>query len=81
LKIYFFGKVFKIIPTIDEVFHPIKPTLEPKFGPVVDGTLLVDQLIISVRNGHLRKNTPISWNYAEHDSWGFVRGGFKPELK
>ena len=59
------------------LYHPIKGTLEPGFGPVVDGDLLVDQLIISVRNGHLRQNTPISWNYAEHDSWGFVRGAFK----
>ena len=57
--------------------HPIKLVLEPGFGPVVDGKLLVDQLINSVRIGHMRKNTPISWNYAEHDSWGFTNGAFR----
>ena len=61
----------------EAVKHPIKPVLEPGFGPVVDGTLLVDQLINSVRRGHLRKDTPISWNYAENDAWGFTGGSFR----
>jgi len=64
-----------------QVNQPIKPVLEPKFGPVVDGKLLVDQLINSVREGRLRKHTPISWNYAEHDAWGFSRGGFKAVME
>ena len=61
----------------EQVFHPIKLTLEGGFSPVVDGVVLKDQLINSVRNGHLKKNTPISWNYAQHDSWSFTADAFK----
>ena len=31
----------------------------------------------SIRNGDIRKHTPISFNYAEHDAWGFAAGAFK----
>ena len=61
----------------DEVYNPIKLVLEPGFGPVVDGTVLTDQIINNVRNGVLRKNTPISWNYAQNDAWSFTKGSFR----
>ena len=61
----------------DEVYNPIKLVLEPGFGPVVDGTVLSDQIINNVRNGVLRKNTPISWNYAQNDAWSFTGGSFR----
>ena len=61
----------------DEVNNPIKLVLEPGYGPVVDGTVLSDQIINNVRNGVLRKNTPISWNYAQNDAWSFTGGSFR----
>ena len=61
----------------DEVYNPIKLVLEPGFGPVVDGTVLSDQIINNVRNGVIRKNTPISWNYAQNDAWSFTGGSFR----
>ena len=61
----------------DEVYNPIKLVLEPGFGPVVDGSVLSDQIINNVRNGVLRKNTPISWNYAQNDAWSFTGGSFR----
>jgi len=47
------------------------------FTPVVDGSFLTDQLVTNVANGVLRKNTPISWNYAEHDGDSFAHMSFE----
>ena len=52
--------------------HPTKLILESTTGPVVDGVTLTAQLFDSVKNGNIRPNTPISWNYAENDAFGFV---------
>ena len=56
--------------------HPFKayPSL---YSPVVDGKFLTDQLVNNVANGKVRKNTPISWNYAEHDGLTFAEQGFE----
>ena len=56
--------------------HPLK-AYPSMFSPVVDGVFLKDQLINSVASGRVRKNTPISWNYAEHDGFGFAEQGFE----
>ena len=70
-----FGDITK--SATDAVYSPIKLVTEPGFGPVIDGTLLVDQLINLVRNGHLKKNCPISFNYAVNDAWSMTGGGFR----
>ena len=57
--------------------HPIKPILTSgKTSPVVDGVMLLDQIPTLVANGQIRPNTPISWNYAENDAYGFVGWGW-----
>ena len=57
--------------------HPIKTILTSgKTSPVVDGVMLLDQIPTLVANGQIRPNTPISWNYAENDAYGFVGWGW-----
>ena len=59
-----------------QVIHPLK-AYPSMFSPVVDGVFLKDQLINSVASGRVRKHTPISWNYAEHDGFSFAEQGFE----
>ena len=70
-----FGDITK--SATDAVYSPVKLVTEPGFGPVIDGELLVDQLINSVRTGRLKKNCPISWNYARNDAWSMTGGAFR----
>ena len=56
--------------------HPIKPILARNTSPVVDGVMLLDQIAILVADGQIRPNTPISFNYAENDAYGFVDWGW-----
>ena len=44
---------------------------------VVDNVVVPDQPFYAVRNGHIRPNTPISWNYAKHDSWLFTATSYE----
>ena len=56
---------------------PIKLILDSDYySPVVDGVSLLDQLVNLVGAGSIRPNTPISFNYAEHDAFSFTAGGF-----
>ena len=49
---------------------PIKLILTSSYyTPVVDGVSLLDQLVNLVADGRIRPNTPISFNYAEHDAF------------
>ena len=48
-----------------------KFVLEPGFAPVVDGLLLRDDLFTLVANGEIKKHTPISFSYNDHDQWEF----------
>ena len=48
-----------------------KIVLEPGFAPVVDGLFLRDHLYTLVSNGEIKKHTPISWSYNDHDQWEF----------
>ena len=48
-----------------------KVVLEPGFAAVVDGKLLRDQLFTLVSNGEIKKHTPISFAYNDHDQWEF----------
>ena len=61
---------------MSEAVHPLK-AYPSMFSPVIDGVFLKDQLINSVASGRVRKNTPISWNYAEHDGFIFAEQGFE----
>jgi hypothetical protein len=61
-------------------WNPIKLTLYEAYHPVVDGKYLKDQLMNSIRLGKFKKNTPISFNYAQHDAWYFAEKSFG-ELK
>jgi len=45
-------------------------------SPVVDGVTLKYQLQYAVANQLIRPNTPISWNYAQNDGFGFVEDGW-----
>ena len=38
-------------------------------------------LVDSVHSGSIRPNTPISFNYAEHDAWSMTDGGFNAAIK
>ena len=54
------------------VAAPIKLTLtSPQYTPVVDLVSLPGQLVDLVAAGHIRPNTPISFNYAENDAFGY----------
>ena len=48
------------------------PTLDFMYAPVIDGGLVRDHLVNSVREGLVRPNTPISWSYAKDDAWKFT---------
>ena len=39
---------------------------------IVDNLIVPDQPFTAVRNGAIRPNTPISWNYAKDDAWLFT---------
>ena len=62
--------------TVQAVYHPVKPTLEAGWGAVIDGKLLKYQLQHAFRNGLIRPNTPLSWNYNENEDWGLHTGIF-----
>ena len=47
------------------------PTLDFFWGPVLGNALQADHLIYLVRDGKIRPNTPINWNYSKDDSFGF----------
>ena len=64
------------------------PTLDFFWGPVLGNALQADHLIYLVRDGKIRPNTPINWNYSKDDSFGFseeaynfLRQVFKPTLQ
>lgn len=50
--------------------HPAKAEVQ-HLKSVIDGHFIVNELYDSFRIGHVRPNTPIAWNYAEHevDAW------------
>jgi len=48
-----------------------KITLEPGFAPVIDGKMIVDDLFTLVSSKKIKKHTPISWSYNDHDQWEF----------
>ena len=54
---------------------------KPGWGPVIDGGFLSASLVDNVRDGTIRPNTPISFNYAEHDAWSMTDGGFNAAIK
>ena len=45
------------------------PTLDNMYAPTIDGVLADDLLIYAVRDGKIRPNTPIAFNYAKDDAW------------
>ena len=72
---------FRNAKRVDGAFHPTKLALQPGWGPVIDGGFKTMSLVDSVRTGQIRPNTPISFNYAEHDAWGMSDGGFNSAIK
>jgi len=44
---------------------------------IVDNLVVPDQPFNSVRNGNIRPNTPISWNYSKDDSWIFSPSSYE----
>ncbi|CBY07427.1 unnamed protein product [Oikopleura dioica] len=72
---------FRNAKRVNGAFHPTKLALQPGWGPVIDGGFKSMSLVDSVRTGEIRPNTPISFNYAEHDAWGMSDGGFNSAVK
>ena len=57
--------------TESELTNTLKqsPTLDNMYGPSIDGELAEDLLIYLVRDGKIRPNTPIAFNYSKDDGW------------
>ena len=55
--------------------HPAAPRAQT-FVTVNDGLFILNQLFDAIRTGHVRPNTPIAWNYAEHELDGWAYPGF-----
>ena len=57
----------------DELSPGIKvsPTLDFMYAPVIGNKMLDDHLVYMIREGRMRPNTPISWNFSKDDAWNF----------
>ena len=67
-----FNKVYNALGNVVKQ----SPTLDNVFAPVVDGVMIEDLLVYAVRDGKIRPNTPISFNYAKDDAWNFSEEAF-----
>ena len=60
--------------------HPAAPRVQT-FITVIDGQFILNELFDAVRTGHVRPNTPIVWNYAEHELDGWAYPGFSSVIR